>query len=118
VQDGIVERMYITGENSLTQQSRVRCVLGLQVQDTIVERMYEQTQDSQESDVNALLDEIAEQHIKETMLAYYTLLALGRCLEASIAPMVSWDIRGGKWISRDAVNMTWSSAIRTDECGA
>lgn len=40
--------------------------------------LYEQTMDAQEGVTDWLLDQMAAQHVKELLLAYYSLLLAGR----------------------------------------
>lgn len=49
----------------------------LQVLDQITERLYEQTMDAQDGVMYFLLDQMADQHVKELMLAYFLMLRLG-----------------------------------------
>ena len=45
--------------------------------DQITEALYEQTMDAQEGVVYFLLDQMADQHIKEAAVAYFVLLSSG-----------------------------------------
>lgn len=45
--------------------------------DQITEALYEQTMDAQEGVIYFLLDQMADQHIKEATIAYFTLLSSG-----------------------------------------
>ena len=49
----------------------------MQVLDQITERLYEQTMDAQDGVIYFLLDQMADQHVKELLLAYFLLLQLG-----------------------------------------
>lgn len=48
-----------------------------QVLDQITQRLYEQTMDAQDGVLYFLLDQMADQHVKELLLAYVLLLKLG-----------------------------------------
>ena len=48
-----------------------------QVLDMITDTLYEKTMDAQEGVLFFLLDQMAEQHVKELMLAYFMLLRFG-----------------------------------------
>ena len=45
--------------------------------DQVTKALYEQTMDAQEGVTDWLLDQMAAQHVKELLLAYYTLLLAG-----------------------------------------
>lgn len=49
----------------------------LQVLDQITDRLYNQTMDAQDGVIYFLLDQMADQHVKEQLLAYFALLANG-----------------------------------------
>ena len=51
----------------------------MQVVDQIMETLYEQTMDAQEGVIYYLLDQMADQHIKEVLVAYFILLSSGTC---------------------------------------
>ena len=55
----------------------------VQVLDMIHERLYEQTMDAQDGVMYFLLDQMADQHVKELMMAYYVLLRHGEPLSHS-----------------------------------
>ena len=48
-----------------------------QVVDQVTKALYEQTMDAQEGVTDWLLDQMAAQHVKELLLAYYSLLLAG-----------------------------------------
>jgi len=50
------------------------------VLDQITDRLYDQTMDAQDGVIYYLLDQMADQHVKEQMLAYFTLLSHGEGL--------------------------------------
>jgi hypothetical protein len=52
-------------------------VRGPQVVDQVTKALYEQTMDAQEGVTDWLLDQMAAQHVKELLLAYYLLLLSG-----------------------------------------
>lgn len=78
-----------------------------QVMDQITEALYEQTMDAQEGVVYFLLDQMADQHIKEAAVAYFVLLASGawpctprasRKPEPAPCPLFSWPLQGSWFI--------------------
>ena len=52
----------------------------MQVLDQITDRLYNQTMDAQDGVIYFLLDQMADQHVKEQLLAYFVLLLNGRIL--------------------------------------
>lgn len=50
----------------------------MKVLDQITETLYEQTMDAQDGVIYFLLDQMADQHVKELLLAYFLLLQLGK----------------------------------------
>lgn len=49
----------------------------VQVLDQITDRLYNQTMDAQDGVIYFLLDQMADQHVKEQLLAYFALLSHG-----------------------------------------
>ena len=53
--------------------------------DQITEALYEQSMDAQEGVIYFLLDQMADQHVKEAAVAYFVLLFSGACQGLSLA---------------------------------
>lgn len=69
-----------------------------QVLDQITQRLYEQTMDAQDGVLYFLLDQMADQHVKELLLAYVLLLKLGPSSSSSLwAPALIFCIHFGRF---------------------
>ncbi len=55
----------------------------VQVVDQVTQQLYEQMMDTQEGVVHLLLEQMAQQRIKEYLLAYALLLTKGACAHCS-----------------------------------
>ena len=67
----------------------------MQVLDQITDRLYNQTMDAQDGVIYFLLDQMADQHVKEQLLAYFILLAHG-VLPQALSPKSSYSGRASK----------------------
>lgn len=68
-----------------------RSLIVVQVLDQITDRLYNQTMDAQDGVIYFLLDQMADQHVKEQLLAYFILLLNGGPLQLTNTPTNALD---------------------------